>query len=149
MSIFKIGQRVHGVGLLDGPRSGITNLLGEAHAYSCEWDESDGDYTDRFLLTPIDPETLGLAMEQWAIWRKWESEFHEGRVAESTHSGLAGQSSRYAELELMIKAGLTGHPRWKAVARFRARPEQAKRPDGVLSELEVEWTNVQQYRNNL
>lgn len=132
----------------DGPRSGIANLLGVAHAYSCKWDDSESEYTDIFLLTPIDLETLRLALEQWAILRKWEGEFHEGRVAAYTHPGLAGQNSRYAELEVMINASLVGHPRWQAVAMFRARPEQANRTRGVLAELEVEWTNVEQYGTN-
>jgi hypothetical protein len=133
----------------DGPRSGLANLFGEAHAYSCKWDEVEDDYTDRFLLTPIDPETLSLAVEQWAIWRKWESEFHEGRVAESAHPRLPGQNSRYAELEVLIKATLTAQPRWHAIATFRARPNQATRPRGVLSEMEVEWKNVEHYAQSL
>ena len=52
----------------DGARSGIAAYQGQPHHYLCEWDESRGDYSDTFRLTPIDEETFSLAsVEQWSI----------------------------------------------------------------------------------
>jgi len=57
----------------DGPRRGIANYHGQPHLFESEW--GDGEYldADTFLLMPIDPDTFSLALEDWAIWRRWES----------------------------------------------------------------------------
>jgi hypothetical protein len=68
----------------DGPRSGIATFSGQPHHYHCEWNESKNDYANTFVLTPIDEDTLALAMEQWSIWREWEAAFHRGGVPQST-----------------------------------------------------------------
>ena len=128
----------------DGPRSGIAEYRGQPHHYNCEWNEAKGDYAETFMLTPIDQETLALAMEQWAIWRQWEGAFHRGEVPQSTHPGIAGASPRYAELETTLTARISRQPIRAKRARpeFRA-PEQASLPPGVIRELEVEWTDVE------
>jgi len=83
-------ERIHTVSdFYDGPRSGIADYCGEPHYYECEWDNDLDDYADTFVLTPIDRDTLILALEKWAIWRKWEWAYHRGEVAESTHPAWA------------------------------------------------------------
>jgi hypothetical protein len=128
----------------DGPRSGIADYSGRPHHYRCEWNAADDGHDQTFVLTPIDQETLTLAMQQWSIWREWEEAFHRGEVPESTHPALAGSHPRYAELEASIKARLSvGAPhRRRAVAVFRVREGQADAPRGALRELEVEWADV-------
>src|SRR2546430_8411304 len=59
----------------DGPRSGIADHGGQPYYYDCEWDEEADDYADIFILTPVDSDTLALALEQWAIWREWEDAY--------------------------------------------------------------------------
>lgn len=82
----------------DGPRSGIAEYRGQPHHYNCEWNETKDDYAATFVLTPIDQQTLTLAMEQWAIWRQWQDAFHRGEVPQSTHRsqlairGIGGNS---------------------------------------------------------
>src|SRR6267378_8317239 len=51
----------------DGPRKGIANFLGVPHLYECLFDEAKGNFSDQFLLTPIDTQTFQLAMEDWNI----------------------------------------------------------------------------------
>ena len=96
------------------------------------------------MLTPIDPDTLALAMEQWSIWREWEEAFHRGDVPQSTHPGLPGSHGRYTELEATLKARIPAQSQkqWRAHGFFRAMPVQEDSPPGVLRELEVEWTDV-------
>jgi hypothetical protein len=55
----------------DGPRKGIANYQGNPHFYECIFDEVKDDYSGVFQLTPLDSETLKLAMEDWEIWRRW------------------------------------------------------------------------------
>src|SRR5262249_53520699 len=88
----------------DGPRTGISAFGGQPHHYECEWNQNKQDYADTFVLTPIDQDTLALAMEQWSIWREWEDAFQRGEVLQSTHPGLPGAHSRYAELDATLKA---------------------------------------------
>lgn len=138
-------ERVHTVwDYWDGARSGIANFSGRPHYYCCEWCDEADDYTDVFLLTPIDEETLALALEQWSIWRQWELAFHRGEVALDTHPMLPGQHPRYAELDALLKArtsNLSGALTRKH-ATFRARQNQAALPRGVMRELEVEWSDA-------
>jgi hypothetical protein len=47
----------------DGPRKGIADYRGKPHFYECIFDESKNDYTDSFLLAPVDPQSFQLAME--------------------------------------------------------------------------------------
>jgi hypothetical protein len=128
----------------DGPRSGIAAYSGEPHHYDCEWNDAKSDYSETFILTPIDTETLTLAMEQELIWREWEAAFHLGSVPQSTHPGLPGSHPRYAELEATLKARISALlvPHKRANAVFRAKEGQADAPSGVLRELEVEWTDI-------
>lgn len=128
----------------DGPRSGIAIFSGQPHHYDCEWNESKQDYGDTFVLTPVDHETLAVAMEQWSIWREWEDAFHRGEVPQSTHPGLPGAHARYAELGAILKARIPKQSarQRRAHGTFRAMPVQEESPPGVIHELEVEWTDV-------
>ena len=127
----------------DGPRSGIAKYRGQAHYFRSEWNESEGDYAETCLLTPIGQETLTLAMDQWSIWRAWESAFHRGEVSESTHPALV--DLRYKRLEKTIKDLISNdrHEVSLAVPAFRSRSGQASAPVGVMCELEVEWTDIE------
>lgn len=69
----------------DGPRQGIANYQDKPHLYKCIFDRAAQDYSESFLLTPLDSETFQLAMEDWEIWRRWEDAFHSGKTDESTH----------------------------------------------------------------
>jgi hypothetical protein len=129
----------------DGERSGIAAFSGQPHRYECEWNASKQDYADTFVLTPIDQDTLALAMEQWSIWREWEDAFYRGEVPQSTHPGLPGSHGRYAQLEASLKARIPAKSAKQRRARgfFRSIPAQENAPPGMIRELEVEWTDVE------
>jgi hypothetical protein len=132
----------------DGPRSGIANYCGQPHRYECQFDEAVDDWTDTFVLTPVASDTLALALEQWAIWRKWEASFQSGKVRRDSHPGLGGQDERYDELAEVLKRRLTENSAEavRAKGRFRVRPCQKDTPAGVMRELEVEWSSVTQLK---
>jgi hypothetical protein len=127
----------------DGPRSGIAEYRGQAHHFRCEWNEIEDDYAETFVLAPIGQEMLTLAMDQLAIWRDWESAFHRGEVPQSTHPALA--DPRYNQLEGTIRDRISSERREsrRAVPVFRTRPGQASAPPGVIRELKVEWTDIE------
>jgi hypothetical protein len=73
---------------------GIAAYAGRPHHFRCEWNEAADDYADIFIITPIDDETLSLALEQWTKWREWECAFHRGEVSQTTNSALPGMHPR-------------------------------------------------------
>jgi hypothetical protein len=90
----------------DGPRGGIVSFHGRPHAYKSLWDDSEDDWSDTLLLQPIDEETFRLAMEDWAIWRRWESAFHSVQTDLKTHPALPADRARHDELATILKPRL-------------------------------------------
>jgi hypothetical protein len=126
----------------DGPRSGIADYAGAPHHYVCEFDDEKDDYTERFLLRPIDSATFERVKEQWKRWRTWELAFQLGERDKSSHPALPGQDDAYAQLGIEIKSEIDSLSTAPIVAGgvFRARSGQPELPKGVFRELEVEWS---------
>lgn len=123
----------------DGPRAGIADLNGSPHLYQAEWDTELDDYADTFLLMPIDLETLALALEDWAIWQRWEDAFHHGLADQSSHPALSSDRQRHEELKRLLSGRLQADAKSsvRKCGEFRVRPDAAVRP--VFSNLEVRW----------
>ncbi len=129
-------ERVYTVtGYYDGPREGIASFRGRAHAYTCLFDASKDEYGDVYELRPIDEETLALALEDWAIWRRWRSAFDNGHAALETHPALDEDRARHELIAPQLAQRLASHvgPGTRARGRFRQR-------EGSSHEVEVEWT---------
>lgn len=124
----------------DGPRRGIADFQGQPHLYESKF--LDEDYDDVFDLCPVDHETLALALEDWAIWLRWESAFHEGRTTTATHPALPDDRARHDELAPLLAARLAMlvEPVARARARFRMEPSLDRVTRGEF--LEVEWTRA-------
>ena len=90
----------------DGPRRGVTDFNGKPHFYESCWADIDGE-DDVFLLTPIFPGTLALALEAWAIWLRWSAAFRAGLTTLETHPALPEDRTRHAELDRLLKSLLT------------------------------------------
>jgi hypothetical protein len=128
----------------DGPRSGLADYRGRPHYYECSWNDAADDWNESYLLTPVESETLTLALEQWGIWRQWEHAHQRGEASSDTHPALSGQDSRYHELEAILKSRIdaTSAASLRARGIFQPRPDQAELPKGVIVELEVEWSDA-------
>ena len=125
----------------DGPRKGMADYQGRPHLYECIFVEGKDAYTDLFRLSPIDPETFRLAMEDWAIWKRWERAYHAGEADVNTHPALPHERERHEELERMLADLLVVDPA-KAVTRighFEAAGGETL-PMGVIRPLQVKWT---------
>jgi hypothetical protein len=137
-------ERVHMIwDIYDGPRTGLADYRGRVHAFACEWAEPEQYFSAMYSLSPIDEETMSLAVEQWGIYRRWEVRFHRGELPLETHPASPGQDQRYAELDARIKERVARAPvAARAEAQFRPLPGQDDLPAGVLRELEVEWRDA-------
>lgn len=126
----------------DGPRRGIADFHGQPHLFESEWRDGEDMDADTFLLVPVDAETFRLALEDWAIWRRWETAFHQGRVTLDTHPALPGDRPRHEELRRMLEGRLTVDPAGaiRKAAEFRARPDPAWSGHGFRP-LEVRWVD--------
>lgn len=125
----------------DGPRAGIANLCGTPHLYEAEWDSEIDDYADTFLLKPVDAETLTLAVEDWAIWQRWDDAFHRGLTDRESHPALPGDRKRHEELKGLLAGRLEvdSGSSVRMLGEFRVRAVAAERSNGGLGTLEVRW----------
>ncbi len=96
--------------IYDGVRSGIADFHGEPHYFESRFSEDIDDFSELFDLKKIDAKTLEIAIEQWAIYRDWEAEFHSGQVSLQTHPGHGGVDERYDELEAELKPRISAAP---------------------------------------
>lgn len=100
-------ERVHTMtDYYDGPRRGIADFEGVPHLYVSEWDDGADIDANTFKLSPVEPRVLALALEAWAIWRRWETALHEGRTTAKTHPALPEERSRSDELEQILEREL-------------------------------------------
>ena len=124
----------------DGPRRGIADYLGQPHAFESEWREGENLDADTFLLMPIDKETFSLALEDWAIWRRWETAFHQGRATQETRPALPEDRKRHDELEHLLEGRLVVDPAQavRRMAEFQVRNDPEWSGYGWRP-LEVRW----------
>lgn len=138
----RVFERVHTVtDYCDGPRRGLADLDGVAHVYESEWNAERDDYAETFLLSPIDPDTLALALEDWAIWQRWQEAFFSGRTDRETHPALPADRERHEELEALLATRLEvdSNVAVRKLGEFRPQADAGARPRGAMRPLEVRW----------
>lgn len=135
-------ERVHTLtDFYDVPRGGIADLEGRPHQYKSQFADF-GPGEDHFELRRIDDATLQLALEDWAIWQRWEDAFDAGTATTATHPALPDERARHDEIAVLLAdrlARLDGPP-VIATAVFRVRPGFIYTFLG--RNLEVQWTPV-------
>ncbi len=47
----------------DGPRKGIADFEGQPHLYECLFNDAKDNYSDSFLLKPLDEESFWVALK--------------------------------------------------------------------------------------
>jgi len=118
----------------DGPRAGIANFQGQPHSYQALWDDDEDDWSDLFLLAPIDTETLQWALEDWDIWTRWQQAFHSGQTTIATHPALPEDHDRHKELITLLQSRLYNDPqswiRVRGLFTVQKTPEPATKDFG-------------------
>ncbi len=106
----------------DGPKAGIADIGGLPHRFVSTFDEMRDDYSDIFLLWPVDKAELDLEIEQWAIFVEWNTRFENGEAKIDTHPAHGGISARWDEIEILLRPARTGVPTTarRALARMTA-----------------------------
>ena len=94
----------------DGPRGGIAQFQGRPHVYESVFDYATDDRSDIFLLQLIDGETFELALEDWAIWKRWEAAYAAGLTTTETHPALPADRPRHEELQAILSERLRVEP---------------------------------------
>lgn len=132
-------ERVHTMtDFYDGPRGGIADFEGRPHLYESEWDDFADEYAPTFRLSPVAPDLLALALEDWAIWERWWTAFHRGEARRDTHPALPEDRARHNELAQILRQRLKIDP--QNCVRARATFRTAAGWDGNgLAPVEVEW----------
>jgi hypothetical protein len=124
----------------DGPRGGIANFHGRPHVYESLWDDSADDWSDAFLLQPIDDETFRLAIEDWEIWLRWRLAFDCGETTIKTHPALPAERQRHDQLAAILKSRL--HVPMERAIRMRGRftPRTPPESGGIsIAQWVVHW----------
>lgn len=144
-------ERVHTVtDYYDGPRLGVADFDGVPHVYRSLFLDAEDEWDDRFELSPLTADAFAVALEDWAIWRRFERAHHSGEVRwsgdEREWGALPEDRARHDQLRPALDRALTVDPARRFVARgeFQAqRPAPADIPPGVMRQLEVRWTPVE------
>jgi hypothetical protein len=125
----------------DGPRKGIADFGGVPHLYVSEWDDGADIYANTFKLSPVEPRVFALALEAWAIWRRWETALHEGLTTPQTHPALPEERSRNDELGQILERELKidEHNYVRAQGDFKPLADPSWSGSGG-SPLQVKWT---------
>jgi hypothetical protein len=90
----------------DGARRGIADLNGKPHYFENHWCEDKDDWSEIYLLKPLDAETFALALEDWEIWLRWEQAFKDGKTIQETHPALPEETDRHNQLKRILAARL-------------------------------------------
>jgi ribosomal protein S18 acetylase RimI-like enzyme len=123
----------------DGPRRGIADYQGQPHIYESTFNDFNDGFADIFRLSPVPQDVFALALEDWQIWRRWETAFHNGTTPNSTHPALPADKHRYDELQMLLENRLTINQSNYFTARgeFRVRDDRRGFPP-----LEVKWSPI-------
>jgi hypothetical protein len=125
----------------DGPREGIADYKSIPHFYECIIDSANDHYSDLYRLTPIDELTFSLGMESWAIWKRWERAFHEGKTSGESHPALPEDAARYRELKEILNKTLRSDSDAIIQNGEFSVLGHTEVPRGVIRPLQVRWAN--------
>ncbi|TWU05788.1 hypothetical protein [Stieleria varia] len=94
----------------DGPRGGVADFRGTPHVYESEFSDTLGNYTDSFRLSPITDDLFQLALEDWAVWLRWNAAYKRGDTPHETHPALPDDRARHEELQRLLNGKLVIDP---------------------------------------
>jgi hypothetical protein len=127
----------------DGPRGGIADYHGHPHVYDSLWSDLAGEWTDLFLLMPIDATTFQLAIEDWLIWERWQQAFRDGRATQESHPALPEERFRHDEIIRLLGDRLRVIPELAFTVAGRFDYQTKTNPEGnTFRQQVVYWSPV-------
>jgi len=104
-------QEVHFViDYWDGPREGVADYRGSPHYFRAVFDEKRDEWSDVFILTPLDQDTYRLLMESKQIWQRWQAAYDTGATTLDSHPALPDDANRSKELDEIIEPRIAIDP---------------------------------------
>ena len=94
----------------DGPRVGVADYGGTPHYFRCVFDEKKDEWSDVFILTPLDQDTYHLLMESKEIWERWQEAYETGATTLDSHPALPEDANRSKELDEIIEPKIAIDP---------------------------------------
>src|SRR5262249_51197457 len=85
-----------------GPIEGVADYRGSLHYFKAVFDEEKDDWSDIFLLTPLNAETYQLFLGSDRIWLRWKEAHERGQTSDESHPALPEDRERRAELDNLI-----------------------------------------------
>ena len=125
----------------DPPMRGVANYLGKPHYFEyfeANWTDNAIYLTgSSFLLSPIDSETLNLAIEDETIWRRWLAARDKTITTKETIQCLPEDGYRKEELKRILADKLKINPERsiRAFGEFQHLKEDLGRPP-----IMIRWT---------
>ena len=86
----------------DGARAGVADFHGQPRYYGCRWDDTKEDWSAHYLLTPLDADTFQSALNEWALWKRWQAAFAAGKTTQETHPTIPEDQPRHDELQKLL-----------------------------------------------
>jgi hypothetical protein len=126
----------------DGPRAGVAEFRGQPHYYECQFDETSDNWSDTFLLRPIDSETFKLALEDWDIWERWNVAREAEEVDLDTSPALPEERERHNQIAEVLKELLKADSKLDIKAKGQFDVVAPKREGQSIASLVVRWTVV-------
>ena len=93
----------------DEPLKGIAEYQGRPHYYDRQFDHEKEEYSDVFVLTPLDDAVFRLAMEAWDIWLEWRAAFRRGEAKMDSHPSYWADDSKYKQVHCTLIEYLEQH----------------------------------------
>jgi len=87
----------------DGPKKGVADYRGTPHYFRCVFDENRDEWSDVFILSPLDQDTHRLLMESKQIWERWQEAYETGATTLDSHPALPEDATRSKELDEIIE----------------------------------------------
>ncbi len=123
----------------DGIVAGVADFNGQPHYYECILEDEFDNYSQVFLLHPIDAETFHLALEDWDIWERWNDAREQGKVSLETHPALPEERERHDEISKILKSRLVVDSEKDIKAKAVFEIIEPKRQGKYIASFQVKW----------
>jgi hypothetical protein len=94
----------------DGPREGVADYCGTPHYFRAIFDEKRDEWSDIFILSPLEHDTYHLLMESKQIWQRWQEAYETGATTLDSHPALPEDATRRKELDAIIEPKIAIDP---------------------------------------
>jgi hypothetical protein len=127
----------------DGPLRGVATFNGLPHFYERVFDDRGDEYSNSYLLVPLDDAAFAAAKENWEIFLRWRADFDSHGSSLSTHPALPEDRKRYEETKLILDEAVASanEKAFRARGEFEVLGDPKTRPD-VLMTWQVKWSEL-------